>query len=514
LREVALIVPDLTPAAARALAGAALHAKRLNAAQVRSLHLLAGLLAEEESRACQLLSKAGVDLAQFGPWRERVALLEETVPAELLPSYGPDVEAALRRASEMAAEVFCERTVGSEALLLGLLEEDGHVQMALQHAGLVPVRLEDLVNALRPAPLELSEPLQLHDSSAQMSVGRILDANANRAREALRVVEDYCRFVLEDRFLSAETKQLRHDLRTALEALPPGTLLASRDTEGDVGTSVSTVSERQRQSPLHVVEANLKRLQEALRSLEEYGKVRSPALGQSMEQLRYRSYTVERAILMGQTVRARLADARLYVLLTAASCRAALDWTIQEAAAGGASIFQLREKGLDDRDLLTRARKVRKWTRDVGALFILNDRPDLAVLADADGVHLGQEDMPVRDARRIVGPDVLVGVSTHRIDQLRQAVRDGASYVGIGPTFPSGTKTFDEFPGVEFVREAAEETSLPAFVIGGVTLGNVEGAVAAGGQRVAVSAAICQADEPRRVAAAFLQALAVSKTPG
>jgi thiamine-phosphate pyrophosphorylase len=137
----------------------------------------------------------------------------------------------------------------------------------------------------------------------------------------------------------------------------------------------------------------------------------------------------------------------------------------------------------------------------------MNDRPDLARLAEADGVHVGQDELPVKEARRIVGPDALIGVSTHNLEQVRQAVLDGASYIGVGPTFPSGTKHFEEFPGLDFVRQATTETSLPAFVIGGVTLENVGTAVAAGARRVAVSQAICKADDPRRAAAEFLQSI-------
>src|SRR3712207_5176281 len=131
-------------------------------------------------------------------------------------------------------------------------------------------------------------------------------------------------------------------------------------------------------------------------------------------------------------------------------------------------MVQLREKSLSDRELLERARQVRRWTRETGTLFIVNDRPDIARLAEADGVHLGQEELPVKEARRLLGPEALVGVSTHDLEQVGQALRDGASYVGVGPTFPSQTKPFPDFPGLEFVRQAAAETSLPAFVIGGV----------------------------------------------
>src|SRR5205807_6522108 len=127
--------------------------------------------------------------------------------------------------------------------------------------------------------------------------------------------------------------------------------------------------------------------------------------GQALEQLRYRSYTIERALILGNSARAKLRDARLYVLLSRASCASALDWTIAEAAAGGAHIVQLREKGLPDRELLGLASRARRWAHKAGLLFIINDRPDIARLVEADGVHLGQDDLPVRQARRILGPD-------------------------------------------------------------------------------------------------------------
>jgi thiamine-phosphate pyrophosphorylase len=115
--------------------------------------------------------------------------------------------------------------------------------------------------------------------------------------------------------------------------------------------------------------------------------------------------------------------------------------------------------------------------------------------------------MSVKDARRIVGAGALIGVSTHDLGQVRQAVLDGASYIGVGPTFPSGTKSFGEFPGLDFVRQALAETSLPAFVIGGVNQETVAAAAAAGARRVAVSQAICQAEDPRSAATALRRAL-------
>ncbi len=411
------------------------------------------------------------------------------------------------RAAGLARALSAERTVASEALLLALLQEDEALRRLLEARGLVVARLAHQPAAPARAPLQLDEPLCLAEPAERIDLDRILDAGANRAREALRVVEDYCRFALEDAFLSGELKRLRHDLTETLAGLSSTRLLQARDAPGDVGASLSTPSEQVRSSFQDVVQANLKRSQEALRSLEEFGKVHAPELGQALEKLRYRAYTLEQAILPGAAARQRLAEARLYVLVTGSQCTAALDWTIHEAAAGGAHIIQLREKGREDRTLLERARQVRRWTRQAGVLYILNDRPDIARLVSADGVHLGQEDLPVKEARRILGPDALIGVSTHTIEQVRQAVLDGASYIGVGPAFPSGTKTFNEFPGLEFVRQATAETSLPAFVIGGVNLENIAAAVAHGARRVAVSQPICQADDPRSVAAELVRSL-------
>jgi thiamine-phosphate pyrophosphorylase len=496
---------EWTPGMSRALQAAQQDARRQGAADVGPDHLLHGLLAEEEGRPAALLAGAGADLTRL-----RQALAGRPAAGPPRPDQTPlPLAPAARAALDGARELASDRDVGSDAVLLALLRADADLRALAESCGLDFARLEGTFAAARlPAP-ELDEPLALVEPTERVDLARILDATANRAREALRVIEDYCRFVLDDAFLSRETKGLRHDLAEALERFGPPTesALRARDTPGDVGTAITTESEQRRHSPLGVAQANLKRLQEALRSLEEFGKVHRPDLGQAVERLRYRSYTLEKAVVLGTGARERLADARLYVLMSGRTCTAALDWTIAEAAAGGADVVQLREKGLDDRALLERARNVRRWTRKAGVLFIVNDRPDVARLAEADGVHLGQDDLPVREARRILGPEALVGVSTHNVEQLRRAVLDGASYVGVGPTFPSGTKAFAELAGLDYVRQAAAETSLPAFVLGGINLETIGAAVAAGARRVAVSAAVCQADDPQQAAAALRRAL-------
>jgi thiamine-phosphate pyrophosphorylase len=498
------MLPEVTPAVARALAAAAGHALAAGSAAVDAHHVLYGLLAEEEGRAFLAAAAAGLDAGSLRPtFPPSVTVL----PGESLSLTGA-VRAALTLARTLTREHHGEDAVPGDVLLVALLRSDDALRTAVATHGLHAARLEAAVLPPAGPPLELDEPLDLASSADDAALARLLDATANRAREGLRVAEDYCRFVLDDGLLCGELKALRHDLTAALSSLPSGALLQSRDTPGDVGTDLSTAAEGERASPAAVVQANLKRLQEALRSLEEYGKLHGPDFGRSLEALRYRSYTLEKAILASAPARERLRDARLYLLVTGSQCLGPLERTIIEAIAGGVDVVQLREKSLNDRDLLDRARQVRRWTREAGVLFIVNDRPDIARLAEADGVHLGQDDLPVREARRLLGPDALIGVSTHDLAQLRQAVLDGASYVGVGPTFPSGTKDFAELAGLDYVRTALEATSVPAFVIGGINAANIGEVVTAGGRRVAVSQAIVRAESPRAAAAELRRRLA------
>jgi thiamine-phosphate pyrophosphorylase len=461
-----------------------------------------GLLDEEHGRAAALFEQAGLARQAV------IQRLGHTVPmpggefADLPQS--SQSEAVLYEARSMSSRMDADPTIKSEALVLAILQQDPKLRGDLESLGLKMDLLDQAIAQLHGplgTPLKMDDSLILEDVTDRVDTTRMLDASANRAREALRVIEDYCRFVRSDALLTEQLKRLRHDLRYVVEDLFTGLeRVLARETSADVGTAISTPEERTRHSLTGVVEANLKRLQEALRSLEEFAKLSRPALAARIEQLRYRSYTLEKHIISGDQARRRLADLRLYVLVSAGTCAAALDWTISEAAAGGAQAFQLREKDLDDRDLLDRARRMRRWTRAVNACFIVNDRPDIARLAEADGVHLGQSDMSVQDARRILGPDAIIGVSTHDSEQLRQAVAEGPTHIAVGPTFKSRTKEFNSLAGLEFVRQAATLTDLPLFAIGGIDASNIGDVLAAGVGRIAVGHSICHADDPRQAA--------------
>jgi thiamine-phosphate pyrophosphorylase len=283
--------------------------------------------------------------------------------------------------------------------------------------------------------------------------------------------------------------------------------LAARQSDSDVGAMLAAPPGSARRQPADVAAASFKRVQQALRSLEEYAKLDDASLAVFLERLRFQTYTLERAVGTTADSLVRLADARLYVLLDGRNSEAEFAELARSLVSAGVHMIQLRDKHLDDRQLLSRAHKLREITRGTHTLFIMNDRPDLAVLSHADGVHVGQEELTIADARAIVGPKPLIGVSTHSIEQARQAVTDGANYIGVGPTFPSGTKQFEQFTGLDFIRQVAAEIALPAFAIGGVTRENLPQVQSADIHRVAVTAAVIEASDPAAAAGELLQIL-------
>jgi thiamine-phosphate pyrophosphorylase len=203
-----------------------------------------------------------------------------------------------------------------------------------------------------------------------------------------------------------------------------------------------------------------------------------------------------------------LADARVYVLVDGCASPEEFQQLTGGLVDAHVGAIQLRDKRLPDRELLDRARLLRTITSGTSTLFIINDRPDLALLVRADGVHVGQEDLRVAEVRKIVGPELLVGVSTHNLRQAREAARGQASYIGVGPTFASQTKQFDQFPGLELLRQVARQIDAPAFAIGGITLQRLENVLATGIRRVAVGAAITAVKDPTAVARQFVARLA------
>jgi len=548
---------EFTPGALRALTAATTWKLGESEECLRAEAVLLGLLEEGECRAAITLRECGIDAGRL--LAEWPGLRRSSVPPPAydapLPPLHPDLQAGLAAIDALVDWGDWPAILSTEHLLLGLAAADHAVGVWLRSHGVDPAeilrriharygtagrRTSGLADAAPSEPSPRGEAAQADSGDGGPAAGtslpsagpgdppsdedpggkerrlapdaafrvmRVVDASANRAVEGLRVLEDYVRFVLDDPFLMGELKGVRHELTASLEGLPMDARLAARETLADVGTTVKGLQEARRQDLAQLVDANFSRVREAIRSLEEYAKLVAPDLAAAAERLRYRLYTLHRAVRRSGQARERLAAARLYVLVDARASEAELAALCESLVQAGVHVIQLREKRLDDRALIGRARTVRRVTRGTGTLFIMNDRPDLAVLAEADGVHVGQEELTVKDARTVVGPDRLVGVSTHDIEQARQAVLDGADYIGCGPTFPSATKRFEAFPGPAFLRQVAAEIRLPAFAIGGIHEGNLGMVLETGFRRAAIGSGITGADDPAAAAQRVLELL-------
>ncbi|MGI8864490.1 MAG: thiamine phosphate synthase [Solirubrobacteraceae bacterium] len=199
----------------------------------------------------------------------------------------------------------------------------------------------------------------------------------------------------------------------------------------------------------------------------------------------------------------RLADARLYLV-----CDEPADLFLDSALRGGVQVVQLRMKGASDEQILGAASRVARACATHGALFILNDRPELVALAGADGVHVGQDDRPAAEAHSLVGERAIVGLSTHSPAQVDAAAQLGADYIGVGPVHETPTKPGRPAVGLDLVRYASKHAQMPFFAIGGISSANVGDVRAAGARRVAVVRALTQARDPADVARRLRRALA------
>lgn len=333
----------------------------------------------------------------------------------------------------------------------------------------------------------------------QPAVYRILDANLDRAREGLRIIEEWCRFGLNSTQLTGECKQLRQELATWHTT----ELRAARDTPGDPGTELTHPHEEKRSSLSSLLQANFCRVEEALRVLEEYGKLYHPKMGGAFKQMRYQVYSLE-SRLLGYQRHQLLLRSHLYLVTFPSE---ALFAVVEAALQGGLTLVQYRDKTADDSVRVEQAHKLCHLCHQYGALFIMNDRVDLALAVDADGVHLGQQDLPIAAARQLLGPQRLIGRSTTNPDEMQRAIQESADYIGVGPVYETPTKVGKAAAGLDYVSYAAQNSPIPWFAIGGIDVNNVNDVISAGAERVAVVRSLMQAEQPTLVTQYFLSQL-------
>jgi len=333
----------------------------------------------------------------------------------------------------------------------------------------------------------------------KQAIYRILDANLDRAREGLRIIEEWCRFGLNNQTMAESCKQMRQEL----SQWHSREIRAARDTVNDVGTTLTHPQEEKRENLDSVLLANLCRIQEALRVLEEYSKLINGKFALTMKQMRYQVYTLE-SQLMNKSNHQLLSQSSLYLVTSPVEN---LYEVVESALQGGLKLVQYRHKDETDVVRYEQASKLKQLCHKYNALFLVNDRIDLALAVNADGVHLGQTDLPISVARQLLGKDKIIGKSTTNPEEMKNAIADQVDYIGVGPVYETPTKAGKKAAGLEYVRYAQENASIPWFAIGGIDETNIEEVVKAGATNVAVVRAIMVADNPKQVTQNLLKKL-------
>ncbi|MFH1775145.1 MAG: thiamine phosphate synthase [Chloroflexota bacterium] len=337
---------------------------------------------------------------------------------------------------------------------------------------------------------------------------RIIDANLNRTAEGLRVLEDVARFVLDDAVLTRQLKTMRHEL-AGDEWTSQQELLESRSADSDVGSSIEVPGAEKRRELPSLVVANSRRVQQSLRVLEELAKTAGPIAGLSADSLqknRFAVYDIEKSTLSRLLRRDKIERlSGLYVVIDTQALGSRSHVAVAaEAIGGGARVIQLRDKLLSPRELLPLSLKLRGLCRECGVLFIVNDYLDLALAADADGVHLGQTDLPVSVARRLLPMGKIIGCSVCTVKQALAAQSEGADYIAVGCIYPTLSKTSAREParvvGLDVLRKVRQKVSLPLVAIGGITGENAVEVIASGADTVAIISAVVKAKDVRAAA--------------
>jgi len=321
-------------------------------------------------------------------------------------------------------------------------------------------------------------------------IKRILDANINRAVEGLRVLEEIARFILEDRKTTNELKKLRFEIRLLVKRLILSeSHLIGRKIQSDVGKDLYTQSEAQRKTIIDIFLANAKRVEEAVRVLEEFSKLINPSCGKDFKNIRFKIYDLEKRIYYVLARKSKL-DFDLYLITD--PMRDYFE-VAKAAIAGGVKIIQLRDKTASQADLLKMAMKINKLTKKAGVTLIINDYPEVAKKSNADGLHLGQEDlrkMPIIKMRKYLGEDKIIGVSVENIAQAIMAQKQGADYIAVGPIFPTQNKPESKVLGLKLLEKIVNKVTVPLIAIGGINENNLGKVLKTGCQRVAVISAV------------------------
>jgi thiamine-phosphate pyrophosphorylase len=321
---------------------------------------------------------------------------------------------------------------------------------------------------------------------------RIIDANLNRIGEGLRVLEEFARLSLNDAGLTGRLKDLRHKM-VHIDAEFQQQLLRARDAARDVGAEMTVGGQEGPRDFTGTIASNARRVQESLRVIEELARESGSELRTEVyRQARFALYTIEKELLAGMLRRGKLERlAGLYVIIDTEFLRGRRHLGVAVAAIrGGAKTIQLRDKVSGVRDFLKVAGELKGLCKKNSVLFIVNDSLEVALAVDADGLHVGRDDLPVDVARRLLPLDKILGASVRTVDEAEKAHKDGADYLGVGAMYATDTKAGAEVVGVGRIKEIKNAVDMPVVAIGGINEGNIGEVMKAGADAAAVISAV------------------------
>ncbi len=342
-----------------------------------------------------------------------------------------------------------------------------------------------------------------------MNILRIIDANINRVCEGIRVLEDILRFFYDNEILFKKLKTIRHEIRKSSENL---NIETSRKPLEDVGKKSFLKEEVTRENFETIFKANIKRVEEGLRVLEEIFKIENENLSEFFKNKRFEIYDIEKKVYSKKIKFLNLLKNKpiLYGIVDTRFSKFNHIKITEDLITGGIKIIQLREKILkeQDRKFLKIAKEMKKICNNNDAIFIVNDRLDIAILSEADGVHLGQEDIEINDAKKIFGFEKIYGLSTHNYHQVEDAIKIKPDYIGFGPIFPTKSKENpDPVLGIEMLKNLYKKfQNLPPVVaIGGINLKNIKEVISCKPEMICVMSGIIGSDNIKETVKKYLE---------
>ncbi len=342
----------------------------------------------------------------------------------------------------------------------------------------------------------ITQPEDLH-------ISQIIDANLDRAREGLRVLEDWARFGLGKEDLVIRIKNFRQILgKNHLEIYKK-----SRNHIEDQCKGLSHVEQDNRKNPNEIISSNSARVQEALRVIEEFSRVNNNKLSKIASNIRYEIYTLEIELLNFNTrkkAELTIIENNLYFIT---DHREDLLEIIEKILLGGVKIIQYRFKEGNDKDHFKEALKIKCLCKKYNSLFIVNDRVDIALASNADGVHIGQDDVDIKTARKLLGSSKVIGVTANNSNDITNAIKNGCDYIGVGPVFQTLTKKNNEPLGIEKINALTKDVNIPWFAIGGINKENISSLRDQGINKVAVVSGLLNSEDPKEEAIIMLKEL-------